>query len=177
MSHEQRPVSETPVSGAWTMMEWFLGIVGGIAAFLGVFLLFAGDDQYVGLGGDLSWRVGDIAPGWAYGLLIGGGVLLLVAIGMFIGARRSGRPRMEPGRGLPGVVWHAGIFAIVNAFVWIQDIALGEGVYAYWVTIPWALGLGIHALVYYFTRGDEVVTQSGESGAEETEEPKRLQRL
>ncbi len=37
------------------------GIVGGIAAFLGLFILFGPEDEYVGLGGDFSWRVGDIS--------------------------------------------------------------------------------------------------------------------
>ncbi len=36
-------------------------------AFLGVFILVADEDQYVGIGGDLSWRVGDISSAWATG--------------------------------------------------------------------------------------------------------------
>ncbi len=34
------------------------------------------------------------------------------------------------------------IFAIVNAFRWLQDFALGAGVdYAWWITIPWGMAL------------------------------------
>lgn len=51
---------------------------------------------------------------------------------------------------LSALLWHAGVFVLVNAFLWIQDIAAGGGLeYAYWTTIPWALGLGFHALAYF----------------------------
>lgn len=76
--------NRTPGSRDWRITEWLLGIVGGISAFLGLFILFAGDNQYVGLDGDLSWRVGDISPAWAYGLLIGGGLLLLITLGRVV---------------------------------------------------------------------------------------------
>lgn len=145
--------SRTPRGPGWRVAGWVLGIVGGISAFLGLFILFAGEDQYVGIGGDLSWRVGDISSAWMYGLLIGGGLALLMALGMiaFSGAR------VEPAQGdsadLAELIWHAGIFTVVNAFIWVQDIAIGGGVeYAYWVTIPWGIGLGIHASLHYWSR-------------------------
>ncbi len=145
--------SRTQTSAGWRFTEWLFGIVGGIATFLGLFILFAGEDQYVGIGGDVSWRVGDIDLAWAYGLLIGGGLLLLIALGMVIFGRApaAGQTRMES-TGLSDLLWHTGIFVVVNAFIWLQDIAIGGGVdYAFWVTIPWAIGLGIHALVYMFS--------------------------
>ncbi|MGD2043265.1 MAG: 2TM domain-containing protein [Acidimicrobiia bacterium] len=165
MTRREVSLSERGRGPLWTFLEWFFGIVGGLAVFLGVFILAAGEDQYVGIGGDLSWRVGDISPGWAYGLLIGGGVVLLIALVMVIGAGRTQRAARVSDTELSRLVWHAGIFTVVNAFIWLQDIALGEGFYAYWVTIPWALGLGIHALVYYFSGEKtpvegEVTTQS-----------------
>lgn len=136
----------------WRFGEWLLGIVGGIGLFLGLFVFFAGDDQYVGIGGDLSWRVGDISSAWAWSLLIGGVVLLLVALVMLAVGR--GRPAgvAKSGRRSAELLWHAGIFLVVNAFIWIQDLAIGGGLeYAYWVTIPWAVGLGAHAITYYTT--------------------------
>ena len=55
---------------------------------------------------------------------------------------------------LSGLIWHAGIFLVVNAFLWLQDIAVGGGVeYAYWTTIPWGAGLAIHALAFFFGPG------------------------
>lgn len=69
---------------------WFFGIVGGIAIFLGVFIMFAGEDQSVGIGGDLSWRVGDIPDAWSYGLLAGGAVLLVVVLGVVLAGRNRG---------------------------------------------------------------------------------------
>lgn len=43
----------------------------------------------------------------------------------------------------------------MNAFIWIQDIAIGGGVsYAYWITIPWGIGLAIHATTYGYTQNE-----------------------
>lgn len=135
----------------WTASGWFLGIIGGIAAFLGLFVLFAGDDQSIGLGGDLSWQVSEVSTAWTYGLLIGGGLLLLAALVMVM---FGGRDEAAPSHAsdLTELLWHAGIFVVVNAFIWAQDIAIGGGVeYAYWVTIPWGIGLAIHAVTFYWT--------------------------
>ncbi len=162
-----------------TFTVWFLGIVGGIAAFLGLFILFAGDDQSVGIGGDLSWRVGDIAIGWAYGLLIGGAVLLLISLGTLVLAPRSVREARRTADALTGLMWHALIFTMVNAFIWFQDIVLGDGLnYAYWITIPWALGLGVHAMVVFIERRQDDTTPGMEDGFElvEPEEVDEFQR-
>jgi hypothetical protein len=69
---------------------WVLGILGAIAAFMGLFIMFAGEDQSVGIGGDLSWRVGDISQAWAYGLAIGGGVLLAIVLALALLGRSRG---------------------------------------------------------------------------------------
>ena len=69
----------TGSSGGWrSAVAWILGIGGTIAVFMGLFILVASEDQYVGIGGDWSWRVGDITPEWGIGLLIGGIVALLI---------------------------------------------------------------------------------------------------
>lgn len=48
-----------------------------------------------------------------------------------------------------GLMWHVGAFVIVNVFLWFMDIAGGGGVqWAYWVTIPWGIGLAFHVLAY-----------------------------
>ena len=65
------------------IIGWVFGIIGVVAVFCGLFILFAGEDQYLGWGG-ASWRVGDIAHGWAYGLLAGGGLLLVIVLGMLL---------------------------------------------------------------------------------------------
>jgi hypothetical protein len=141
-----------PVSPGFRYTEWLLGIVGGISAFLGLFIVFADANQYVGIGGDFSWRVGDISAAWAYGLLVGGGLLLVIALGMVLYGWGRAREAKSYAEGIKDLIWHAGIFATVNAFIWLQDIAIGGGVeYAYWVTIPWAIALGIHAFMYYFS--------------------------
>lgn len=75
-------------TGWRSVIEWVLGIGGAIAVFMGVFILFVAEDQWVGIGGDLSWRVGDITPGWGIGLVIGGVVALLILVGSLLQRRR-----------------------------------------------------------------------------------------
>jgi hypothetical protein len=41
------------------------------------------------------------------------------------------------------------VFVIVNALLWVRDIVTGALNDALRVTIPWAIGLGAHALVTY----------------------------
>lgn len=156
VTHEPTTGLDTPgrsrTRPAWVgFTEWLLGIAGGIATFLGFFILFGPVDEYVGIGGDLSWRVGDISSAWTYGLLLGGIAAVLVALALVFFGPKAARPRGEV-NDLGALLWHAGVFVLVNAFIWVQDIAIGGGVdYAFWVTIPWGIGLAIHALVYYFT--------------------------
>ena len=140
---------------AWHFAEWLLGIVGGIAVFLGLFTLFASDDSSIGLGGDWSWQAGEISSAVTYGLLIGGGILLLAAVAMIVMGRHRVKPDARGDRALSDLVWHSGVFLVVNAFIWVQDIAIGGGLdYAYWVTVPWGIGLAIHAVTYYRARGN-----------------------
>jgi hypothetical protein len=126
--------------------ETVLAILGGIAAVLGAVILFGGDDQYVGLGGEASWRVGDIALAWGIGLLVIGVVIALLDAVLVrwdhthaVGTTAQATERAD-------FAVHATVFVLVNAFIWIQDIALGGGVnYAWWITIPWGIGLAAHA--------------------------------
>ena len=47
------------------------------------------------------------------------------------------------------LMWHVATFVIVNAFLWGIDIVGGGGVdWAYWVTIPWGIGLAFHVAAY-----------------------------
>jgi hypothetical protein len=127
--------------------EWVLGIVGTVAAFLGGFILLGGENQSIGLGGEASWRVSDIDPAWGYGLLIGGGLLLLTTLGLVARDRRRVTGPAAPRSSMADVLTHGLVFVAVNAFLWIQDIAIGGGLdYAYWITIPWGIGLVVHAI-------------------------------
>jgi hypothetical protein len=87
------------------------GILGGIGAFVGLFVMFGDKDQYVGFGGDLSWRVGNIEPIVGYGLLIGGVALVVVALALLLVAARQPTvvARSSPLRDL---LVHATVFAI-----------------------------------------------------------------
>jgi hypothetical protein len=147
MRENPSPVGRTR-GQSWALGEWFLGIFGGIAAFLGLFILLGDEGQYVGFGGDWSWRVGDIAAGWAYFLLIAGVVLLAGALAMVYAGRKMIPVASTP---MSDLLLHAVVFVVVNAFIWIQDFAAGGGLdYAYWTTIPWGAGLAIHALAVLF---------------------------
>ncbi len=55
----------------------------------------------------------------------------------------------ERATSLVDLIWHLGFFVIVNAFVWLQDYFTGGGIsWAYWVTIPWGMGLALHGLAH-----------------------------
>lgn len=142
------------VGPVWAFTEILLGVLGVVCLAVGVVILVADDDQYVGLGGDLSWRVGDIPAVAASGLLVGGGVLLAVMVGMLWAGRSAAVGRTATrDRSRQELAIHATAFVIVNAFLWLQDIAAGGGLeYAYWTTIPWGIGLAAHALAYLSTR-------------------------
>jgi hypothetical protein len=137
---------EVRLGPVWNAAGWFLGISGGISLFLGLFVMFGNESSSIGIGGDVSWEVGEVGDAVMYALLIGGGVALLLALGIILwGPRRE----VTPTPGLSELIWHTGVFLVVNTFIWVQDIAVGGGVdYAYWVTIPWGIGLAIHALTY-----------------------------
>lgn len=150
--------------------EWVLGIIGIIATFLGLFILLGGENQSLGLGGDLTWQVGDIASGWGYGLAIGGIVLLVITLALVVWDLRHPRVRRKQSE-FAGLMTHIGIFAVVNAFLWIQDIVAGDGLeYAYWATIPWGVGLLAHAISYMVT-ARRVEAPVGEPVSQE--EPRR----
>lgn len=131
-------------SGGLRVSAVVVGIIGGISGLLGGVILLGGDDQHIGLGGDLSWRVGDIAAGWGYALLALAAGCLIAAIGLATRRRHAGSPRDDARADL---VVHAVVYLAVNAFLWVQDIALGGGLdYAYWITIPWGVGLLGHTI-------------------------------
>jgi TRAP-type C4-dicarboxylate transport system permease small subunit len=73
-------------SGWQRVVKQLLGIFGAIGIFLGLFILFAGDGQYLGFW-DSTWRVGDISEWWGYGLLAAGGVLWVAALGWILAGR------------------------------------------------------------------------------------------
>lgn len=143
----QVPVSTELRRAGYHVSEWVLTILGVIGSFVGTFILVAPDDQYVGLGGaGTSWAVGDIDPAWGYGMLLGGVLMLVVAAVLAI-RDRGRREAGVPATGWGDVLAHSVAFVLVNAFLWIQDIAMGDGLnYAYWATIPWAVGLAAHVI-------------------------------
>ncbi len=66
-------------------------------------------------------------------------------------AEERARQRVEDRNGL---MIHAVVFVLVNGFLWIQDLLAGGGIdWAYWTTIPWGIGLAIHAAVYTMSNG------------------------
>lgn len=65
------------------------------------------------------------------------------------GAERE-RLARERAKALADLWWHVGAFAILNAFFWFLDLALGVGGldWAFWITLFWGLGLAFHVLTY-----------------------------
>jgi hypothetical protein len=65
----------------------------------------------------------------------------------------TGRPddaAQRRAKSLTDLLWHVGVFVIVNGFFWILDLLVGvSGIqWAYWITLFWGLGLAFHALSY-----------------------------
>jgi hypothetical protein len=134
------------------IFEWVLGVLGAIGAFMGLIILFAGEGQYVGLGGELTWQVGEIAVGWGVGFLLGG-ILLLAGTLALVLWDRSHPHEYPPQSELAGLITHIIVFVLVNGLLWLQDILAGGGLeYAYWVTIPWGIGLLAHVVAYLSSR-------------------------
>jgi hypothetical protein len=53
-------------------------------------------------------------------------------------------------KNLSDLLWHAGTFVVINAFMWFIDIIQGGGLdWAFWMTVPWGIGLAFHALSYF----------------------------
>jgi hypothetical protein len=128
--------------------EWVLGIAGAFASFLGLFILLAGDDQYLGIIGTWPGRVGDIASSWGYGLVIVGVALLVAATVVTLWDLRHGLEHRQQSE-YAGLLTHIFVFLGVNAFLWAQDILAGGGLeYAWLVTLPWGIGLLCHIGAY-----------------------------
>jgi multisubunit Na+/H+ antiporter MnhB subunit len=91
--HETTPDHGTRGStsrGGWQRVSRQIAtVIGAIAVFLGLFILFAGDDQSVGIGGDWSWETGELSDWWGYGFLIGGVILLAGALFWVLSERRN----------------------------------------------------------------------------------------
>ncbi|MDH5373457.1 MAG: hypothetical protein OEX97_10985 [Acidimicrobiia bacterium] len=72
--------AEPPSGAGWQrVVKQLLAIFGAIAIFLGLFIMFAGADQSLGIG-DWNWQVGDIAEGWGYGFLAGGVAMWVIGL-------------------------------------------------------------------------------------------------
>ena len=147
--------STSPVRHATlAVTRWVLAVVGGISTFLGAFILLGGDDQWVGIGGDVSWRVGDIDPLWGWGLLVGGAAFLIGGIALILRDRATAsagtQPDASPGADLAA---HAVIFTLVNTLLWVQSILItGTVSYVLLVTVPWGIGLAVQAAAYVMGR-------------------------
>lgn len=136
--------------------EWVIGLVGLATAAMGGFLLLAGDNQYVGLGGDYSWRVGDIHSAWGYSLIAVGIVLTVTAGALTRFLHHADQHLASYRKHESDLLAHTIAFVLVNAFIWLQDMAISSGLdYAYWVTIPWAIGLATHAALVWRERTKE----------------------
>jgi hypothetical protein len=90
--------------------EWVLGIVGALAAAVGVYMFYA----------PANWFLGGLAESWYFGMFVGAGILLAIAFGVF--ARRvylvdrSWTTQVVFGTGLMALAL-AG--AVIFAVIWI----------------------------------------------------------
>lgn len=49
------------------------------------------------------------------------------------------------------LMWHIGVFIIINAFFWILDLWTGASglQWAFWITLFWGFALLFHALAWF----------------------------
>lgn len=48
-----------------------------------------------------------------------------------------------------GFWWHVAAFIVVNVFLWAIDWIVVDGIqWAFWVTLPWFIGLAFHTAAY-----------------------------
>ncbi len=136
-----------PTAADYRVTRRVLIIVGAITAFLGVFILLGPDDASIGVGGTVSWEIEEIGATWGYGLLVAGGGLLAGGLLLVARSRRLPQGPAQLASGWHDVIAHAAVFLVVNTLVWMQDLAMGGGIdYAYWITVPWGIGLVLHVV-------------------------------
>ena len=53
-------------------------------------------------------------------------------------------------RYLTGLLWHVGVFVVVNGFFWLLDWMIGQDGFqwAYWITLLWGLALAFHVVAW-----------------------------
>lgn len=66
---------------------------------------------------------------------------------------------------LTGLLWHTGVFVIINAFFWILDLS-GGVTWAYWITGFWGMALAFHVLAYVID-GRQLETRKSQEYLEE----------
>jgi hypothetical protein len=64
-------VTRMPARSHFT--EWWMGIVGALAAGVGAWMYYV----------PTNWFLGGLVEGWPFGMFIGAGILLAVAFGIF----------------------------------------------------------------------------------------------
>jgi hypothetical protein len=64
-------------------------------------------------------------------------------------AEERARKRVEE---FVGLMWHIGVYVVVNAFLWFIDLRSDGAGWAYWVTLGWGVGLLFHVVAYFVDR-------------------------
>lgn len=72
-----------------------------------------------------------------------------------IGKRAEKSRAEERADYLIGLLWHAGVFVIINAFFWLLDIWGPGGInWSFFITVAWGFALAFHALAYWIDGRD-----------------------
>ena len=79
---------------------------------------------------------------------------------------------MQRAEDFSAVLWHIGTYVVINAFMWFIDWNAGDGIqWAFWVSIPWGIGLAFHILSYVIEDGGLMQRRYQKFLAEERETP------
>jgi len=70
-----------------------------------------------------------------------------------------------------GLMWHVGVFVVINAFFWTLDLVVGQAglQWAYWITLFWGVALAFH-IVAYLIDGRQIEDRSADKYLKEHQE-------
>jgi len=70
-----------------------------------------------------------------------------------------------------GLMWHVGVFVVINAFFWTLDLVVGQAglQWAYWITLFWGVALAFH-IVAYLIDGRQIEDRSADKYLKEQQE-------
>ncbi len=99
--------------------EWIVGLLGAVAALIGAWMYYGPEDGTLTLFNS-SWSATDITEGWAFALLMGGGVFLAFSFALAAYKLYKRDAEYTPAVLTTGVLALAALAgAVIYLFIWL----------------------------------------------------------